>query len=524
MEEFYAWRRAIGGGLLVVVIALTTWYRPSWISSYTTRWRSDSAAALNVLGFLCLFLLLATALHRLFSAFNPAPPAGTSTWCAMGLTICAVLAPKLSRPIRHLLLLRIANVPAEAHRLAQRLADANFRSPPEQAEQARVMLLRSGIDAESDPLPITQPAYRLLMRAAELFMQIRKWEENSRYGDFLLEARNEYDELRQRFHRLTLRSARSLKSIERMGELRLQFSETTPSAAQDEEIDRLLRAMVHDSLAGLCEDANAFLLDASLLCARAALTMHRGAGRRDEALQCMGFELPPEPPPRVYGGLLQGVLVLFFGLGVYFWLAPRLPSNVLSQPKLFLVILATQVGALASAIVPKLHFGFANAGLTRRTPVTFVVVAGLTAVVVMLLINLVAGSLTNGWDGVVARLKEARFFTLSPFTTAAVLAWLIQDHRWRRLSPLQRRLCDALAMGSAWMAVSALLQVLILAGVIQRGTPDLIDVLFNVLFSLGFGAIIGAVVPHLARGKQPVVPLETAAVPASAGLRPALQG
>ncbi|KQV88204.1 hypothetical protein [Pelomonas sp. Root1237] len=523
MEEFYIWRRAIGGSLLVVVIALTAWYRPSWVSSYTTRWRSDSAAALNVLGFLFLFLLLAAVLHRLFSAFKPAPPGGTSTWCAMGLTVCTILAPQLSRPIRNLLLLRIANVPAEAHRQAQRLVDANFRSPPERAERALVMLLRSGIDPQSDPLPITQPAYRLLMRATELFLQIREWEENSRYGAFLLEARNEFDELRQCFHRLTLRSARALKSIERVGELRLQFSEASPSAAQDEETDKLLRAMVHDSLAGLCEDANAFLLDASLLCARAAFTVHRSAGRRDEALQCMGFELTPEPTPRVYGGLLQGVLVLFFGLGVYFWLAPRLPSNVLSQPQLFIVILTTQVGALASAIMPKLHFGFANAGLTRRTPVTFVVAAGLASVVAMLLINLVAGSLTNGWEGVVARLKEARFFTLSPFTTAAMLAWLIQDHRWRRLSPLRRRLCDALAMGCAWMAVSALLQALIFTGVIQRGTPDLIDVLFNVLFSLGFGAIIGAVVPHLARGEQPVVPPETMAAPTSARLRPVLQ-
>jgi hypothetical protein len=208
---------------------------------------------------------------------------------------------------------------------------------------------------------------------------------------------------------------------------------------------------------------------------------------------------------------------------VYFWLAPRLPSSVLSQSQLFIVILATQAGALACAIVPKLHFGFANAGLTRRTPVAFVLAAGLGSVLLMLLVNLIAGSLVNGWEGVVARLKEARFFTLSPFTTAAVLAWLIQDHRWRHLSPLRRRLCDAFAMGCAWMAVSALLQALIFTGVIQRAAPELSDVLFNVLFSLGFGAIIGAVVPHLARSGQPVFPPEAAAATPSARLHPALQ-
>lgn len=521
--QYYEWRRTIGGSVLVVVIALTAWYRPSWVSSYTTRWRSDAAAALNVVSFLLLFLLLNVLLQRLFGVFEPAPPPGSATWCAMGLTVCAILAPHLSRPLRNLLMLRIANMPAEAQRLAGRLGDANFRSPPERAERARVMLLRSGIDAQADPLAITQSAYRLLIRAAELFLQIREWEANSQYGDFLLEARNEFDELRQRFHRMTLRSARALKTIERVGELRLQFNEASPSADQDEETDRLLRAMVHDSLASLCEDANAFLVDANLLCARAALTLHRGAGGRDKALQCMGFELPPEPTARLYGGLLQGILVLFFGLVVYFWLAPRLPSKVLEQHQLFLVILLTQAGALASAIVPKLHFGFANAGLTRRTPVAFVFAAGLASVAVMLAINLVAGSLVNGWAGVVARLSEARFFTLSPFMTAAVLAWLIQDHRWRRLSPTRRRLCDALVMGCSWMSVSTLLQLLIFTGVIQRGHPELSDVLFNVLFSLFLGGVIGWVVPRLARGEHPAATITTTVAPATVRLQAALQ-
>lgn len=499
MDDPAVWARMIGGSLAAGVVAWTAFHRPSWVRSTTTRWRCALGACLHALLYIAWFWLAGWVFARLVGV--PLRSAGPA-WVGLLVVLTTLGITPVARRPREWLRHRVARAPFEAQRLARRLGEAEYRLDPARAEQARVMLLRRGVDVSNDWLPITQPAHQLMLRATVIFLQILAWEEQGRYSALLDEARNEFDELRQRFDRLTLRAARSLCGIERVGEIRLHHNESAGGGddAHAQQIDRPLRALVNDLNADLCDDANAFYREACMLCARAVLSAHRSSRRRIEALGHMGFTIAEEPMQSGYMALFNGLVVLMLGMTIYLVFAPSLKSDVLEQEQLFVVIVATQLAALAFAIVPKLHFGFANAGLTRRTPRDFVLGAGLAAASFHLLLNASAGYLVGDWEGLTTRLHEVRFIVLSPFTTAACMAWLVQDHRWRHVDgALRRRLLDGLVLGGTWFGISLTLQAIRLALGGSGQSSAFGEVAMRLFYAFCFGGAIGLTVPHLVR-------------------------
>jgi hypothetical protein len=501
---------------IVGVVAWFAFNRPTWARTFTTRGRHCTAALAHSGLYMVLFLLAFWCIAKILVATGQltdpfqVPPVVSSEprpldavgltlarWGALLSMMCLLATPRIERRAR-LALQRMAGVPDLAHRTAHLLGEAEFAPPAEFVAEARAMLMRRDIDADGDWLPITQPLHQQLERSAALYLQLRAWNDNPHYHSVFAEARNEYDDLRQRFDRMLLRAARALGQIQWIGELKL----LNPGMAEGEgeatsqESDRLMRSLVNVAIADTCEDINIFHRDACLLAARVVMSTEGGHARREAAFASLGFVLPPTMERRGYQGLLLGTGWIFLVMAGSF-ISFDFRVHTLPRWALIIVIGLTQCGALAAAIVPKMHFAFASAGLRGRTPVFFLLIAGTAALAWSLALNMLAGALAGGLAGAHDRLREVLPYLPSSVVIAVTCAWLVQDHRWRAVpSERARRWRDALVFGGAWTLVPLVHQGL---SAVNGIAPRPLMLLTILCYSIAMGGVIGYLVPHLAR-------------------------
>jgi hypothetical protein len=219
---------------------------------------------------------------------------------------------------------------------------------------------------------------------------------------------------------------------------------------------------------------------------------------RCAALARMGFTPPARHHDQGYEALFEGIAWISLSVFVYFYVignAAR-PGAVLPWWGLVIVISLTQGAALATAIVPKLHYAFASGGLREREPIGFELLAGVSAVAVMVAVNAVAATLTGEPDAVARRLHEIVPYLAAPFMTACTLAWLVQDHRWGSVeSERGRRHRDAAVMAGAWLFVTMLSRIV----GDWIGRPVRADLVVSLAFSAGMGGLLGYLIPFRAR-------------------------
>jgi hypothetical protein len=515
--------RLLLNGVIVGLVAWAAFNRPSWVRTYTTRRRYLAAVLANSALYILLFLLAFRIIVDVLAASGLvdapwSPPSGPpkpanetkvtyARWAALVLTLAVIVLPWIQPRVRRVLH-DLAGAPDLALHVARRLTESEFTPPPELLAELRILLQRRCIDAEEDWLPVTQPVHRQLERAVALFLQLRAWKDAGRYGWFFAEARNEYDELRQRFDRMLLGTSRALTQIQRVGELRMLYADAFEHARTPPPtplVDALMRSLVNDQIADACEQISHFHRDACLLAARAVTASVARPARREAVFAELGFALVPTTHRSAAQAVLLGMGWIFLFLLVFFMAFGSGAPSSLPLWALVALITLTQGGALAAAIVPKMHFGFATSGLRDRTPWAFLVFAGLAAVVWSLALNTVAGALIGGLAGVHERLLRSAPYLGSPLATAVATAWLVQDHRWRTLStPRARRWRDAEVLAAAWLAATLVsLAVKATLGMPLVGTRGPLSApalfVFNLGFSVVMGGTLGWLVPHLAR-------------------------
>jgi hypothetical protein len=504
------WRGSLTIALfLVVVLATAGFNRPSWARSFTTAARYRCALGAHTALYVVLFLLIYATLRRASPWWEGNEPSShvELIWYAFVATLCLRAIPRLARPARAWLH-GLAGVPSRAQQFGQRLADAEWRSQPKIESEAKTILLSRGIDSARDWLPLAQPAHRLLQRTTELFIKMREWEHEPRFAAFSLEAKNDFDAIRQRFDRMVVRVSRTLGSIERIGELKHILSERAASSnaecaigMADEEVDSLLRRLVGDMIADVCEDIAVFHRDACVLAARGILTSAGTRKSRRALTQRLGFAPQLRESDSGYGMLVYTALLLYVGMWVFFLILPN-NSVSITLPSLVMIVTLNVTGATTIAVLPKMHWGFANAGLRQKTPVGFVIGAGVAAVLFAAAVNLAAGAiLIGGWHGARSRIGESWIYLPALFLMAAALAWLVQDHRWGAIHwPPYRRLCDAAFLGSVWVA----------AALIGRALPTFVldrvfawQTLAAVAGSFVIGSVLGYLLPESVRRALP---------------------
>jgi len=522
--------KLISAMFVLALVAVVGFDRPTWSRTFTTVVRFRLALAAYVLMQVLVMLLLYLAMRWLFTTtgsmggvegwIRPSSP----VWLSVTATLLLFAIPAVADPLRRLLQ-RAAGVPRQAHQLAALLGETRLEMSDAQRQEARDLLEHRGIEQEQHWLHREQATQELMLRATRLHLLLRKWPTEPRMKRYVGVAKNDLDLLRQRFDELSLRISRSFGTMENLGEITQLLC--GPGSPVQQQTAHLIRKIIHDMLREMGADISEFCSHACLLIARGVICTEPTAKRRQRALAELGFRVAAVPDPSMsYGVLATAAATLYFGIALFFALVGTTPRAIGVAALVFIITL-TQIGALMVAIVPKMRWGFANAGLGGRTPVSFVIGAGAAAVVLAVAINLLAGALLiGGWQGGLSRLNNAAPYLISPFATAATTAWLVQDHRWRAVaSHRARRWLDAATMALVWLVVSAVATELAMLWI----GPDVAIGAFLQAMVGGFliGGAVGAVVPAafrideralLQRTARPVI-ARLASAPAPATLR-----
>lgn len=515
MNDSAQYIRFILGMLLIAAIAGMSFNRPSWARTYTSFLRYATSASLFIFLQVLIYYfvsLLAQYVAHSVAANSQTPLALFSpTLISVAVTVLIAQHTLIDQTLRDKLH-SLAGVPEVALKLTQALVDAPFNAKEQETQEAKLLLLRRGIDCDQDWLVPAQASQELFLKATIVYLRIKEWEQQHRFSGFMTEVRHDFDRMRDRFDRLSLKFSRTFSQIEELGDIKriattVGLEKLASTGIDVEQCDAKLKKVINDILGDLHEDISAFHRAVCRLLARRTLSCYLTADDRRRQLRDYGYELAVDVPSPAYQVFTYAAVVLLASISLFFAMAARLPNVTLSVPALVVLITVIQLGALAIAIVPKLFWGFANAGIAKRTPVLFVLGAGLAATLFSVLVNCVFGLLQmQGWLGVVERLRESRPYLPSAFATAAAMAFLVQDHRWGfSQSHVVRRFCDATLMGVVWLVVS-LGSTLLNPIPIQAPATGSSNILINALFGFAVGFALGYIVPGSFRQTHSVVP------------------
>ncbi len=518
IDEVALYIRFLLGLVLVAAFAGRSFNRPSWTRSYTSFVRYAASAFLFIFCQIVIYYiisLLAQHMALKLSANLQAPFALFSpTLISVAITILVARHKLIDRTLRDQLHI-LAGVPDVALKLTQALVDAPFHGDEEQTRDAKSLLLRRGIDGDQDWLPPAQPSQDLFLKATIVYLQVKDWEQQGRYSQFLSEVRHDFDRLRERFDRLSLKFARTMGQIEELGDIKRIATtvglETLARTGVDvEQCDAKLKKVVNDMLLDLQEDVAAFHRALCRILVRGTLSCFLTANDYKRELGHYGYELTSEVRGPSYEPFTYAAFVLICSISLFFAIVVRAPIATLPAPVLVILITIIQLGALFIAIVPKLLWGFANAGIAKRTPLLFVLGAGLAATLFSLLVNCTFGLLRmEGLSGLMERLLEALPYLPSAFATAAATAFLVQDHRWGfSQSQAIRRLYDALFMGGVWLVMSVAMPFLkdMFTAATQAPAPQAPNMVVGALFGFAVGFALGYIVPGSFRETRSVMP------------------
>lgn len=518
------------GSIIVATMASMRFNRPSWQRSYTTSFRYHLALALFlILQITVYYVLCSITRHAVlnFGNFEAEDRSVVMLGSPILIALVVGLLLPLVRPYERwprAKLLSVAGIPGEGEQLAILLEGAPFAASEAVLAEAKSSMVRRGLDPDHRWLAPAEPVKQLLVKAAVVFLQLRSWESNPRYKHFFAEARISFDNLRQRFDQLSLKVSRTFSDIERIGEVSylLSTSHAEPASEQaltsssaDRQIplegstasggEGIIKKIVEDLLSDLHEDVATLFKDFCRFIARAVLTCEFTERMRTQRLRELGFQLETRGVAGSFNALFYAGAVILFGLWLFFAAfatGADHPSEV-PIPLLVVMITAIQVGALTVAIVPKVFWKFANSGLSGRTPVGFVVGAGLAAVVVSSCLNLVVGFLVlKGWDGAWLRLQHTYPWVLSAFSTAATTAYLVQDQRWAGVGSIKRqRMLDALVMGVVMCLASLAVRFWFFEfSPDQRDHTQDFDVSIRLMVSLIFSFLLGGLIGYIVPG------------------------
>jgi hypothetical protein len=414
----------------------------------------------------------------------------------VALLIVVMIAPLALAPsaIRRTLN-RLIGVPAEAEDLAEQLVRSNSSPPPDVAAEVTLLLRRRGYDHDEEWLPGAEPMRALWFKTAVLFHELRRWADDARYRSFVRTSPGAFDALRLRFDQLSLKVVRVSDTLEHLGGLLPAVApEATVDAAKplaESEDTRRIRSIVTGVLTDLREEIDSLLRNVSLFVARGVLCQSLTAAGRRQRLAKLGFQLEPAPrsPARFLLWAWVAYVLIYVG-------ARPIPMSMA-------VMIATiQVVSLATAIVPKLRFGFACEDLFGHTPWRFVAASGVAAAFLFFPTQFVFQWFIKGttMQALEATVRSYPWL-LTAFATAATTSFLIQDSRWSQLpSRAVRRAADGLVMAVATVAGTLGSRwILELSGRSLRST-----IWESIALAIASGLLIGSTVPSQFR-REPLV-------------------
>ena len=514
------------GFVVLVVFNGKRFGTPSWVRSYTTgaNYYLGLLAYFLSIGFIYFVLteIVRRAARKVLLTSSPDP----GIILAPLLIAFAILLLFRFRPLSSLeawfrnKLYNLIGYPGQAYRLAEVLFGSEYKLSGQLEAEVRSLLLNRGYDPSQNWLPVADPTRDLWFKAAILFHQVRNWERKKGYREFLSNARVEFDALRQRFDQLSFKVSRLFMTVERLGLLLLPAAATGHGASpsgnpgavappESQEAMETVKNAISDLLSDLQEDVAFFLRSVCLFTARGALSKTFTSRNCFQRLKDLGFTVET-PCPSTNIVLLEAFIVFLICLAIP--IAVAAPGVEDPLPFRTVMIATIQVIALATAILPKRRYGFANEDLHGHPPWPFITGAGLFALASAMLVGLgfrfVAFSFE--WEDALQDFYCSWPWPLMAFSTAAISALLIQDSRWASTSSLRaKRIKDALVMALGNGAMTAIVLLIFLTIIPDPcgGMPNpLKRVGWTLPLGLGgsIGFLIGYLVPSAVRGQSPM--------------------
>ncbi|GIZ50564.1 hypothetical protein [Noviherbaspirillum aridicola] len=483
--------------LVVVLFASRRYDLPSSIREDTTA----LGYGIGICGYVSVSVLLYFVLYSLCLKLSLPAPAYLSLALALicwRLPAASVVDARLRESFQ-----RVAGAPDEARRLAAMLGPERFRPSNALQQEARAILLLRGYDADDDWLPAAEPVRKLWLHAAMCFFLVKDWEKHDADPGFRRfmngRARQDFDSLRQRFDQLSCQVVRVMATVEKLADLWVEEADADGGGPRADD----KRLIVTELISDLREDIEFFVDNLSLFIARGVLSCSLTDARRQRRLSRMGFRTAPLAPS-LSATLFWIGLFYFFAFAVAALLYGSTPLHRPEGALWILVLAATQTIAVAVAIVPKRMAGFANEDLYGNTPWAFVLGAGVAAVALAVMLRILL--IPNAME----RLNSAPvFWLLSPFSTAATTAWLVQDSRWSHTGLLRaRRSLDALVLTIAAGATTVIVRSLQFLVFDQAWSVSRLP--FDAGMALAVGVVVGYNVPWRFRHRVPAVGTRTA--------------
>lgn len=495
-------------GFLVGLLVVTAFVRARFDRPASVR--SDTTASWYYFG-LTIYVAAFVFPYSVVAAYSVLRLPGWTSPLLIA-TAVALVAPKLP-PLSwadawlHRRLHDMIGARTVARRLADDLFDADFHPAEEVQSDVRLLLKRRGYDPEESWLPPAEPMRALWLRAAMVFQQVRRWDEDGAYRDFVQATPHEFDRLRTQFDHLSLKVVRALRTVDRLGGLYCELAAAAPASPAPQAgkgratgSGHDVKLIVDEVLADTADDVASFLRELCLYVARGVLAGGLTSKGRRRRLTELGFTLdrPLQSIPSLLGWSFLAYLTLFVGFMVAPLLLPGAGAGTPSARNEWLVrvlmIVTIQVSALAIAILPKEFLGLANEDFRGRPPLLFIAGAGLAAMVAGSVLQLVFLLLMHHADAAVAleAFRTSAPWLLTALATASVTAFLIQDSRWSTVrSRHGRRLLDATTMALALM--------LAVQAAVALGAPTRLQLPWRLALAMLIGLVIGGTVPGARR-------------------------
>jgi len=441
------------GLIILVALGRRRFDQPYSVRSFTPAAWYFFALVLYLVGLSLSYFLLVLALGWWVSP----------VFVALGLMLVVLRMPPLRwcdvwlRRSLH----SLAGFPTTALRFAETLSQTDLLVPEKLSTEVKSVLFRRGYNVDEEWLPAAESMRKLWFKAAVLFHEVRGWGDDKGYRPFVEDTKRDFDGIRESFDELSLKVVRVLDTVDRLGELACELD---PERDGPQSGSDTMTLIVSDLLAMLTEDIASFLRNLCLYVTRGVFAVSVTAHGRRRRLRDLGLSVDPSLGSLPW--LLASAFIAYVGIFGVFWLPlPAAVGGDVSSPRerflLILMIATIQVAALATAMLAKDRFGFANEDIRGRTPFGFVLGAGVTTLMIAAPIQfgfewlMRRGNLNEAWE----QFGTTWPWLLTAFAVGSVAAWLIQDSRWsnvpwRAVRPLLDGLIMILGMAAAtWAAL-----------------------------------------------------------------------
>jgi len=440
------------GAVFVLFYAGTRFNTPSTNRSSTTAGRYFVGLFLYCLVGICSYVTLVAFPNLLnFALFQhqmggdaPTSKISLPLFVALLLTVLLPKIPVLNSVDKWVCtqLQNMAAIPWEVLRLSTELRKFKLEFSSDEQALVQQTLEADGFDRKDIIFELTQTPASDWTRVTALLQKVEDWGSDRRMAGYLAASNNDLANLRQRHQALSSKAKTCFYLRDEEGRGGTTRKTHQAMLRYEEDFSEHVKQLRKDILEFI---------------ARGVLRSELTTRALESRLSSMGFKVNCSDPAFSLNQLLLIFTVVCLTM---------LPGFVFfgSKGMSFEAVLIrlglvgfTYVVAVACAVLPKSHWGFARLQAGEVRPIAFYVVAGLMSAAISFITSLAVQAIWMGnLDWAWQRSRLTYPWLLVSFATAFLTALMVDNPRFARISGRTQRCLEGLVQGIAMLAVTFL--------------------------------------------------------------------